>query len=464
MEFIANFFNTLSSLGASVMMPIIILVFALVLGAKFGESLRAGLMVGVGFIGLNLIIGLLGDSLGPATQAMVDTYGLQLNVIDVGWPASAAIAFGTQVGAFIIPVCLLLNIVMLATNTTETVNIDIWNFWHFAFTGSLVAILTGSIGWGIFASVINMIIVMVIADVTAPMFEEYNGLPGISIPHGFSAAFAPIAWVLNKIIDFIPGVNKIDIDATVLENKMGVFGEPLLVGTIIGLVVGMVAYGFGEYKTYLTLAITMGACLVLIPKMAALLMEGLIPVSDAAQEFIQKKFSKRDKIYIGLDSAVALGHPVTLSVALLLTPITLLLAVILPGNQVMPFADLAVIPFMLVFIVPICRGNGFRTFIIGLIIITVGLLISTNLAPLQTQAAMQAAFDMPQGVKLISSLCDGANPLTWSIVRMMEFVGSIFGAIILGVLALGLALWNRSRILKNAKLRKEMESEDVSAV
>ena len=296
---------------------------------------------------------------------------------------------------------------------------------------------------------INMIIVMVIADVTAPMFEEYNGLPGISIPHGFSAAFAPIAWVLNKIIDFIPGVNKIDIDATVLENKMGVFGEPLLVGTIIGLVVGMVAYGFGEYKTYLTLAITMGACLVLIPKMAALLMEGLIPVSDAAQEFIQKKFSKRDKIYIGLDSAVALGHPVTLSVALLLTPITLLLAVI---------------PFMLVFIVPICRGNGFRTFIIGLIIITVGLLISTNLAPLQTQAAMQAAFDMPQGVKLISSLCDGANPLTWSIVRMMEFVGSIFGAIILGVLALGLALWNRSRILKNAKLRKEMESEDVSAV
>ncbi|MEG2641697.1 MAG: PTS transporter subunit IIC, partial [Eubacterium sp.] len=340
MEFIANFFNTLSSLGASVMMPIIILVFALVLGAKFGESLRAGLMVGVGFIGLNLIIGLLGDSLGPATQAMVDTYGLQLNVIDVGWPASAAIAFGTQVGAFIIPVCLLLNIVMLATNTTETVNIDIWNFWHFAFTGSLVAILTGSIGWGIFAAVINMIIVMVIADVTAPMFEEYNGLPGISIPHGFSAAFAPIAWVLNKIIDFIPGVNKIDIDATVLENKMGVFGEPLLVGTIIGLVVGMVAYGFGEYKTYLTLAITMGACLVLIPKMAALLMEGLIPVSDAAQEFIQKKFSKRDKIYIGLDSAVALGHPVTLSVALLLTPITLLLAVILPGNQVMPFADL----------------------------------------------------------------------------------------------------------------------------
>ncbi|MGL4606764.1 MAG: PTS galactitol transporter subunit IIC [Eubacteriaceae bacterium] len=455
MDYIVSFFNALSGLGASVMMPIIITIFALILGAKFGQSLRAGLMVGVGFIGLNLVIGLLGSNLGPATQAMVDNYGLQLNVIDVGWPASAAIAFGTQVGAFIIPVCLLLNVIMLATNTTETVNIDIWNFWHFAFTGSMVAIITGSIGWGIYAAVINMIIIMVIADVTAPLFEEYNGLPGISIPHGFSAAFAPIAYVLNKIFDVIPGINKINIDATKIEKKLGVFGEPLLVGTLIGLVVGLFAYGFAEYTTVLTLAITMGACLILIPKMAALLMEGLIPVSDAAQEFIQKKFSKRDKIFIGLDSAVALGHPVTLSVGLLLTPLTLLLAVFLPGNQLMPFADLAVIPFMLVFVVPICRGNAFRTLIIGLIIVASGLLISTNLAPLQTAAALQASFDMPEGVTLISSLCDGANPLTWAMVKIIEFMGSTFGAIVLGVIALGMAIWNRSRILKNAKLRRE---------
>lgn len=82
--------------------------------------------------------------------------------------------------------------------------------------------------------------------------------------------------------------------------------------------------------------------MVLIPKMAALLMEGLIPVSDAASEFIEKKFSNRGKIYIGLDSAVGVGHPMTLSVSLVLVPITVFLAVLLPGNQVMPFADLAV--------------------------------------------------------------------------------------------------------------------------
>ena len=42
-------------------------------------------------------------------------------------------------------------------------------------------------------SAINMIITMVIADRTAPKVEKELGLPGISIPHGFSASYVPIA-------------------------------------------------------------------------------------------------------------------------------------------------------------------------------------------------------------------------------------------------------------------------------
>ncbi|MPW26994.1 PTS galactitol transporter subunit IIC [Alkalibaculum sp. M08DMB] len=455
MNYIVDFFSILSDLGASVMMPIIITIFALVLGSSFGKAVRAGLTVGVGFIGLNMVIGLLGSNLGPAAQQMVENIGLNLNVIDVGWPSAAAIAFGTKVGAFMIPVGLLVNIVMLVTNTTETIDVDIWDYWHFAFTGSLVAIATGSVAWGIYAAVINMVIIMVIADVTAPLFEKYNDLPGISLPHGFSAAFAPIAWVINKLIDMIPGLNKIDIDAKKMENKLGVFGEPLLIGTIIGLIIAILAYGIGAYDKYLSVAITMGASLVLIPKMAAMLMEGLMPVSDAAQEFIQKKFSNREKIYIGLDSAVALGHPVTLSVSLILVPITILLALIVPGNQVIPFADLAVIPFALVFVVPICKGNAFRTLIVGIVIMAMGLLIATSLAPLHTQAAIEAAFDMPEGVTLISSICDGANPIPWLFVKGFELLNNVGSAIVFGVIAIAMAIWNRARILKATKASKE---------
>ena len=447
--------NYIVDLGPQVMMPIIITIFGLILGAKFGKALRAGLTVGVGFIGLNLVIGLLGGSLGPAAQEMVTRLGLNLTVIDVGWPAAAAIAFASRVGALIIPIGLVVNIVMLLTNTTQTLDIDIWDFWHFAFTGALVTGATGSIMYGIIAAVLNMIIIMVIADLTAPGIEKYIGLPGISLPHGFSGAFVPGALVVNKILDLIPGINKIEIDTETLQKRFGVFGEPLIIGTVIGIVIGIAA-GY-NLKGILVLGITLGGVLVLIPKMAAMLMEGLIPISDSAQEFVRKKFKNRGKIYIGLDSAVGIGHPTTLSVSLVLVPITIILAAILPGNRVLPFADLAVIPFSLVMLIPITKGNVFRTFIIGFINMAVGLLIATNLAPLHTQMAIDANFTMPPGATMISSICDGANPLSWLFTRLMSI--PFIGVSILAVIAIGMAVYNRQRIIKEN--RKDASAENT---
>jgi len=98
--------NFVVGLGSSVMMPIVITLIGLIMGAKPGKAIRAGLTVGVGFIGLNLVIGMLGGNLGPAVQQMVTNYGLSLTVIDVGWPAAAAIAFATKVGALVIPIAL----------------------------------------------------------------------------------------------------------------------------------------------------------------------------------------------------------------------------------------------------------------------------------------------------------------------------------------------------------------------
>lgn len=451
MSQILGFFSAIQGLGATVMMPIIIFVFGLVLGTEKGKALRAGLTVGVGFIGLNLVIGALGTNLGPAVEQMITRFGLSLSVIDVGWPAAAAIAFASTVGMVIIPVCLLVNIVMIITNTTQTVDVDIWDYWHFAFTGALVAIVTGSQTMGLIAAILNMVIIMVIGDYTAPGVEKTLGLPGVSLPHGFTGAYAPIAIVINKIIDMIPGVRKIDINMEKVQQRFGVFGEPIIIGTALGLVIGAVAgYGYGDV---LKLGISMGAVLVLIPKMASLLMEGLLPISDAASEFISKRFSNRGKMYIGLDSAVGVGHPLTLSVSLILVPLTVFMAVILPGNKVLPFADLAVIPWMFVLITPVVNGNGFRALVNGIVVLAAGLLISTNLAPLITTAAVNANYTLPSGATQISSICDGANPLTWAIVRLNDF--GWIGMGIVAVIAVGLALINRNRILKEARELKQ---------
>lgn len=439
--------NFIVGLGPSVMMPIIITILGLIMGAGFGKALRAGLTVGVGFIGLNLVIGMLGGSLGPAVQQMVSNYGLSLTVIDVGWPAAAAIAFASRVGAVIIPIALAVNVVMILTKTTQTVNIDVWNFWHYAFTGALVTFATDSFIFGVIAAVIQAVMTLVLADWTAKGVEEQLGLKGVSIPHGLSVAMVPVALVINKILDYIPGINKINIDADMVQKRFGLFGEPILVGTVLGAIIGVLAgYDLGGS---LNLAITMGAALVLIPRMAGLLMEGLLPISDAAGEFVEKRFKSNSKIYIGLDAAVGIGHPTTLAVSLILVPLSVLIAVILPGNNFLPFADLAVLPFLFVLVVPITKGDLFRTLIVGLFIVVTGLWIASDIAPLLTAAAIDAQFTMPVGATLISSIADGASPLSWAFVKLFEL--RYIGIAILGAIALAMAYINRLRIVKGEK-------------
>ena len=185
-------FSYIISLGASVMMPIIFTVIGLCIGMKFGKALKSGLFVGVGFVGLGVVTALLTTNFNDPLKAISDIYHLQLNVFDMGWPAAAAVAYNTAVGALIIPICLGVNLLMLLTKTTRTVNIDLWNYWHFAFIGAVAYFVMGeSLAWGYFAAIICYIITLVFADLTAEKFQKYYDLDGISIPQPFCQSFTP---------------------------------------------------------------------------------------------------------------------------------------------------------------------------------------------------------------------------------------------------------------------------------
>lgn len=447
--------NYIVSLGASVMMPIIFTILGVLLGVKFGKSLKCGLTVGIGFIGLNIVTALLSDNLGPVVSKMVKIYGLHLNVIDIGWPAASSVAFSTQVGMLIIPIGLLFNMLMIFTKTTETVNIDIWNYWHFAFIGSIVYMLTGSMMWGIFAALINYAITMVIADYTAPSFAKfYDKLDGISIPQAFCTGFAPIAYVLNKLLDLIPGIDKINIDADSMEKKFGVFGEPIFLGTIIGVILAAIARY--PVKDMLKLGVTMGAVFVLIPKMASLLIEGLVPISKATQDVIKRKFNKNTHLYIGMSPAIVIGHPTTLVVSLILVPVILLLSVIIPGNQFLPLASLSGLVYIFPLILPITKGNVFRTFIIGTILLIGGLWFASDMAPIFTKAAKFAQVTIPKGSSMVASIDYAASPLSWSIYRLCNL--KTIGIIVLVAVTIGLMLMNRRRIVKSRNAQSTSQS------
>src|SRR5574341_393972 len=144
-----GFVQFLTGLGSTVLLPVIIFLLGLLFRDRPGRALRAGLTVGVGFVGLGLVISLLISSLAPATEALIARTGITLTAMDVGWPVAAAIAFGTTVGAIIVPVAFIWNVILLALRGTKTLNVDIWNFWHYAFTGSLVVGITHNVFYGV---------------------------------------------------------------------------------------------------------------------------------------------------------------------------------------------------------------------------------------------------------------------------------------------------------------------------
>lgn len=417
-------------LGASVMLPIILFVFALALSAKPAKAFKAGLTVGIGFIGLNLVIGLLGDSLGAAAQAMTDRFGFNLTTIDVGWPAAAAISYGTVIGSMAIIIGLVVNFILILTGLTRTLDVDVWDYWHIAFTGSLMYVITGSIPLSIFTFIAHLLIVFWLSDMMAPEIEKFYGFKNITFPHGGSAPSYLVAKPLNYIFDRIPGLKNLNADAETLQKRLGIFGDSTIMGLIIGLIMGILA-GY-DLKGILNLGVQTAAVMLLMPRMVSILMEGLNPISEAASAFIKKKMPERD-IYIGMDSALSVGHPGVLAASLVLIPITIFLAVILPGNTVLPFGDLATIPFLICLMAPAFNGNIIRLILGGSIYLSVGLYIATWTAPLVTKAADAANFDL-QNYSSINSLVDGAvwttgifvwvgNNLPWIGVSVLAAIG-----------------------------------------
>lgn len=103
-------------------------------------------------------------------------------------------------------------------------------------------------------------------------------------------------------------------------------------------------------------------------------------------------------------------------------PITILLAIVLPGNKLLPFADLAVIPFIVCLITAMSKGNVIWALIVGTVVMACVLLMATNLAPIETQMALTAGIKMPAGASQIGNL-DRANLISWLFVKIFSLFG-----------------------------------------
>ncbi len=394
-----NIASILGSLGGPVLVAIVLFILGIVFRAGFSKSLRGSIYAGIGLAALFVIVNNATATLTPAIQAFAERFDTNLVVTDVGW-ASAGIAFTWPGLAFVIVATLVVNVLLLTFKLTKTMWTDIWSIWHGQVVGGFVWYITDNVVLGVVAAVIFLTIGSWVGDFTAKKYQEFNGMPGISVPCAVSF-LGLFAGPVNKVFDMIPGFNKLNASPQNIRKTFGIFGELGVMGTIIGAMIGLLA-GY-DFAGVLNLGIQVGVLMIFLSKTVSVLCEGVIPIANAVNELVSEKFEDRE-IYVAVDCAALLGHPSVMASAVIIYPLAVILAIFLPGNGIIPIASLALIPYWCGAVAPYFKGNVVRIVTFTLLWMIPVMYIATHMAPLHTEVmanlglgdpdALNSSFDM----------------------------------------------------------------------
>lgn len=421
MDYIVSALNWFGQLPGPVMMFLMFLVFNLLLRIPLGKSLRAAFMYALGLFSLSTFAFdiFLGTVVGVG-DAMVQNLGLTKTIVDFGTGVTP-ILLSNPIVVWAIPIGILTNIIMIALKLTKTLDVDIYNILYFwGMPAVLVYVSTGNVVFALLSIVITGILTLKVADWSAPHIHEVMPqFKGISFPYVYSAFYGPVAYWFNKLFDKIPFIRDSNFTAGSIKKKFGVLGEPGLIGFVLGLV--MAIMGGYKFTDALMVGIKLGAALYFVPICTKILIEGLNETSSVLTAWVKKHFKDRE-IYIGLDGVLLSSMPETLAVGLLLVPIALLVAFILPWNQVLPIGMLSVGFILCGIFMPFFKMNILKGALFCVVVVTCELAIGQLLAPYFTQLAISGGATIPYGSIQITNAANVTNLIC---VKLFEFIQSI---------------------------------------
>jgi PTS system galactitol-specific IIC component len=424
-----------------VMLPAIILVLALVFGIKLKTAIKSAMQLGIAFIGIFMVFDFFVALLKPVTEALILRSGLHLDVLDVGWPPLAAITWSFDLAPILLVAFLAINLLMLVLKLTKVIDIDIWNYWHVIFLAALVYYLSGSYPLAIAVSLAGFVLTLKLAEWSAPWINEYAGMEGVCIPHLSAITHFPLARLAMVLIRRVPGLRSVKADPEHIKAKLGILGEPMILGFALGLGLGI--GGGYEVKGLLELAFGFAAVIFILPMMGGLLGSALLPISEGMKAFIAKKLPGRGSTFIGLDVAVLFGVPATLVSALILIPISILLAFVLPGVRFIPLGDLTNLVVPMAIIGAATRGNIVHNLVIGIPVVIGNLYLATALAPALTDMAAKAQYPVAGGQTFTSFLDGGQLFRGW--VAELLYGNPAAYILIPGVIAIIIFAWRDSK-------------------
>lgn len=409
--------------GASVVVPIMIFVVALSLKVRLKTAMMSAFYAGVGLTGFGWIISAFTPAVTQIIRQMVETTGLQLPIADIGWQAGSLASFGSSVGLTFFVFALVLELILFVTGVTKIfMPSNLWNNFGFMIWGTLAYYVTQDFILSMGISTFMLLYTLALAEVQADRWSDYYGVKNATVCSLHNMEQVVPAIILDPLWNLL-GLNKVKMTPEVFRDKLGVFGEPTTLGAVLGVLIGVLgnleALGtLAAWGQILTFAIALSAVMTIFPLVTGVFAKAFVPLAEEIDKRRKKNLKEEDadiydkkRWFLGVDDGVGFGEPATIISGIVLIPIMVVMAFILPGNRTLPIVDLIAIPFMVESIVAVTRGNILKVILTGIVWFSLGLYASGWLGEIYTGAVARYGVALPAGVVLITSFNLIARPL-----------------------------------------------------
>ena len=320
----------LDTFGSMVFVPIMLFIVALILKTPVKKAFMSALLAGVGLCGFSMLTGGYSTYLANVISTLVSDTGINMSAMDLGWQSTATIAYSTTVGMLFIGIGLLLQFVLFFIKWTPVfMPSDLWNNYSFIIWGSLIYVATGSTVLAMGCMILQNLYVLLFAEMIQKRWETYYGYPGTVMTAPHHIGHVPFCIALDVLLNKL-GADKVNLRPEPIQKKLGFLGEPMTVGFIIGVLVGIVGkfYHLGELSAWGTIAqfaVATAAMMAIFPKVGSIFASAFTALTESSRKAATGKAKDREW-YLAVNDALGYGETATLTTGLLLIPITLLLS------------------------------------------------------------------------------------------------------------------------------------------
>lgn len=385
-----------------------------------------GLYAGIGLTGFSWIINQFTLIVIKIVYKMVNNTGIKSPIVDIGWEAGAVASFGSAIGLTFFIFGLLVEIILFATRITKVfMPSNLWNNFVFMLWGSLAFYVTHDWWLSLGLSFFMLLYTLLFAEIQADRWSTYYKSKNITVCSAQNIVQTIPAILLDPLWNRL-GFNRTTLTPTTLKHKLGIFGESPILGAALGLFISLIANikelnQVSAWEQIFQFTIQLSAVITIFPLIATVFNMAFTPLAEQIDKSRKQKqksnlgieinpIHDKKRWFLAVDDSVGYGESATIISGIVLIPIMLILAFLLPDNKTLPIVDLVFLPFMVESIVAITNGNILKVIATSIVWFSLGLYTASWLGPIYTYAIAHYGVTIPAGVILVTSFSLMAQP------------------------------------------------------